>query len=87
MGSGASNHFINSRSAFTSLNKPKKPFSFDQAVNKSSLNYGGTALVRIGNLNLSLSEALYSPNSSINLISAGRAFRLAKVFEDREKGL
>ncbi|KAI0991818.1 hypothetical protein K3495_g16369, partial [Podosphaera aphanis] len=85
--SGASNHFINNRAAFTSLNKLDKPFRFDQAVNKTSLSHGGTAYVKIGNSKIMLTEALYSPQSSMNLISAGRAFRLAKVFEDREAGL
>ncbi|KAI0999839.1 hypothetical protein K3495_g8358 [Podosphaera aphanis] len=69
--SGASRHFVNNRSAFTNLRKLKKPFTFDQAVHKSSLNYGGTALVKLGSLEFRLNDALYSPESSINLISAG----------------
>ncbi|KAI0992451.1 hypothetical protein K3495_g15734, partial [Podosphaera aphanis] len=56
--SGASNHFINSRSAFVNLAKLENPFIFDQAIHKTSLNYGGTAHVKIGNLNLELTEAL-----------------------------
>ena len=85
--SGASNHFINKRSAFSSLNKLETPFTFDQAIDKTSLNYAGTALITIGKLNLLLGDALYSPKSSINLISAGRAFRLAKISEDCKAGL
>ncbi|KAI0992353.1 hypothetical protein K3495_g15833 [Podosphaera aphanis] len=85
--SGASNHFINDRQAFTQLTKLAKPFSFDQAVTKSTLNYGGTARIKVGNLKLTLSEALYSPNSSMNLISAGRVYRLTGISEDREKSM
>ncbi|KAI0995931.1 hypothetical protein K3495_g12250 [Podosphaera aphanis] len=85
--SGASRHFINNRSVFTSLIKLDKPFTFDQAVDKSTLSYGGTACIKIGSLTPKLTEALFSPESSMNLISAGRAFRLANIQEDRKAGL
>ncbi|KAI1000237.1 hypothetical protein K3495_g7959 [Podosphaera aphanis] len=36
--SGTSKHFIKNRSGFTSLIKPDKPFTLDQAVDKSTLS-------------------------------------------------
>lgn len=70
---------MNSRSKFPNLTKLSKPFSFEQDISVASLHHKGAARIKIDNWKLELGEALISPHSSINLISAGRAFRLASV--------
>lgn len=69
---GASHHFMRHKSDFLSMKKLSKPFEFDQAVGNSKLSYQGSCLVKIGNLTLKLSNVLYSPRSSCDIISAVR---------------
>lgn len=79
---GASHHFVPSRSDFISLRERSRPFKFDQAVGAMSLKYQGTARLKIGFLKLKLQDCLYSPNSSCNIISAVRLQRLGNVVPD-----
>ncbi|POS82225.1 hypothetical protein EPUL_006458 [Erysiphe pulchra] len=67
---GASHHFMRNKSDFVNLKKLFKPFGFDQAVRNSKLMYQGICLLQVGNLTLDLKNALYSPESSCNIISA-----------------
>lgn len=69
---GASHHFMCHKSVFQSLEKRPKPFKFNQAVGAMVLTKQGTARIRFGNLELDLHDALYSPTSSCNIISAAR---------------
>ncbi|KAI0994578.1 hypothetical protein K3495_g13602 [Podosphaera aphanis] len=79
---GASHHFIPSKSDFVSLRERSRPFKFDQAVGEMSLKYQGTARLKIGCLRLKLQDCLYSPNSSCNIISAVRLQRLGNIVPD-----
>lgn len=79
---GASHHFVPSKSSFAFINKTNKPFRFDQAVGASTLNSLGTAHIKIGSLTLELHDALFSPNSSCNIISAGRLERISGILPD-----
>lgn len=69
---GASHHFMRNKSDFFSMKKLSKLFEFDQAVGNSKLSYQGSCRVKIGSLTLKLSNVLYSPNSSCDIISAVR---------------
>ena len=69
---GASHHFIRNKSDFLSIKKLSKPFEFDQAVGKTKLVHQGTCRLKLGNLSLNLIDALYSPESSCNIVSAVR---------------
>lgn len=69
---GASHHFMRNKSDFLSMKKLSKPFEFDQAVGNSKLSYHGSCRVKIGSLTLKLSNVLYSPKSSCDIISAVR---------------
>lgn len=69
---GASHHFVKSEDSFLTLSELDKPFKFDQVVGVSTLTHQGTCQVTIGNVELKLKDALYSPNSSCNIVSAVR---------------
>lgn len=69
---GASHHFVRSKSKFVNLVKLSRPFKFDQAIGTTALTHQGTTQIKIGNKVLKLSESLYSPNSMCNIISAVR---------------
>ena len=84
---GASHHFLNSKRAFKTLYNRPTPFKFDQAVGATSLTQEGKAHINFGNLKLCLDNCLYSPNSSLNIISAGRLQRRAGIFADFNKNI
>ncbi|KAI0991540.1 hypothetical protein K3495_g16647, partial [Podosphaera aphanis] len=72
---GASHHFMRRRDDFLNIEKLAKPFEFDQAVGNSSLTHKGTCRLRIGNLSLDLRNALHSPKSACDIVSAVRLMR------------
>lgn len=76
---GASRYFISSKRNFTSLYKRSRQFNFDQAVGAMSLTYQDTAVIKVGALKLQLRDTLYSPNSTCNIISAGRLQKSVKL--------
>ncbi|KAI0992889.1 hypothetical protein K3495_g15295, partial [Podosphaera aphanis] len=84
---GASHHFITCEKLFCDMQKLSKPFKFDQAVGNTCLNRQGTAKLKIGSIVIKLHEALYSPSSSCNIVSAGRLQRLANVYANNDKSL
>lgn len=69
---GASHHFARKVIDLVNLRKPSRPFKFDQAIGSSVLTQQGTFRTKIGSLILHLSDALYSPDSACNIISAVR---------------
>lgn len=69
---GAFHHFAHNVKDFITIQKLPKQFRIDQAIGYSVLNQQGTICVKLGNLNLDLSHALYSSNSTCNIISAVR---------------
>ncbi|POS82469.1 hypothetical protein EPUL_006638, partial [Erysiphe pulchra] len=69
---GASHHFMRKKTDFLFLKKLRKPFEFDQAVGNSNLSYKGNCRVKIGTVTLELSDVLYSPKSSCDILSAVR---------------
>lgn len=54
------------------MTKLRKPFEFDQAVGNSRLSYQGNCQAKIGNVSIELTNVLYSPESSCDIISAVR---------------
>lgn len=69
---GASHHFMRKKGDFLFLKNLRKPFEFDQAVGNSRLSYQESCQVTIGNVTIELSNVLYSPESSCDIISAVR---------------
>lgn len=67
---GALHHFIRSKKDFIFLQNLSKPFKFEQAVGKSVLTQKGNCRISIGQSTLELSDALFSPDSSCNILSA-----------------
>ncbi|KAI0994885.1 hypothetical protein K3495_g13296 [Podosphaera aphanis] len=84
---GASHHFISQKKLFSDLKPCPKPFRFDQAIGAASLLEKGNAQLKFGSTILHLHDALYSPNSSCNIVSAGRLERLSNLFPDFNKSL
>ena len=80
--SGASRHFIRSKSAFQKLQRLQNPFRFNQAINEGCLKYGGTAKIRFGDLRLKLEDSLYSPHSTCSLLSAIRMERIGGMHQE-----
>lgn len=79
---GASHHFVPNKECFVTFTKRSRKFKFDQAVGSTSLTHHGTASLRLGNFNLELHHALYSPKSSCVILSAGRLERKANIVID-----
>lgn len=84
---GASHHFVSIKESFTSLTQCERPFKIDQAAGVSRLNSQGTAVPRIRSLNLTLHDALFSPQLSCNNISAGRLKKIANIVPNYSKSL
>lgn len=84
---GASHHFVPSKTSFTMIKTCAKPFNFDQAVGASSLNSQGTAILNMGKLSIKLRDALYSPSSMCNIVSAGRLERISSIMPDYTRSL
>ncbi|POS83272.1 hypothetical protein EPUL_004396 [Erysiphe pulchra] len=84
---GASHHFVSQKNFFCDLKSCSKPFKFDQAVGAASLHQRDNAQLKLGNTTFHLHDALYSPNSSCNIISAGRLERLSNIVADFNKSL
>lgn len=84
---GASYHLISHKKLFSDLKPCLKPFKFDQAVSAASLLEQGNAQLSFGKNIFYLTDALYSPNSSCNIVSAGRLERLSNIVPDYSKSL
>ncbi|KAI0993118.1 hypothetical protein K3495_g15066, partial [Podosphaera aphanis] len=84
---GASHHFVAQKKLFSELKLSPKPFKFDQAVGAASLELQGNAQLKFGKIIFKLHDALYSPKSSCNIVSAGRLERLSNIFADFNKSL
>lgn len=76
---GASHDFARDIKDFVTIQKLSKPFRFDQAIGNSVLTQQGTIRAKIGALILDLTQTLYSPDSSCNIISAVRLKREHKI--------
>ncbi|KAI1004735.1 hypothetical protein K3495_g3485 [Podosphaera aphanis] len=84
---GASHHFISQKKLFSDLKPCPKPSRFNQAIEAASLLEKGNAKLNFGSTILHLHDALYSPNSSCNIVSTGRLERLSNLFPDFNKSL
>ncbi|KAI0993070.1 hypothetical protein K3495_g15114, partial [Podosphaera aphanis] len=84
---GASHHSLIHKSYFREINQSFKPFKFDQAIGSKVLDQQGDAVVKVGSLKLNLRDALFSPESSCNIISAGRLERFSHIVADFSNSL
>ena len=89
--SGTSYHFFNNRSYFSDLSRRDKPVSFSQAIGHATCTHSGTVTITMKNKKgeestITMSNCLYSPHSSCNLISAGKLWLKNKIELHRPTG-
>ena len=89
--SGTSFHFFRKKSWFKDLRPMVNPVTFTQAVGKSSITHSGTVVIKVKSkkgktTTITLRDCLYSPQSAINLLSAGRLQKIGGLTWDTGTG-